>query len=48
MSKFSNSKTVVSKQKFQIILIIGHYSAEPEKGTMVVKWLLHSSVAGID
>jgi hypothetical protein len=38
----------VLKQKFQIILIIRHYFAEPEKGTMVVEWLLHSLVVGID
>jgi len=31
MLKFSNFQNVVSKQKFQIILIIQHYYVEPEK-----------------
>ncbi len=30
MFKFSKSKTVVLKQKFQIVLIIWHCFAEPE------------------
>jgi hypothetical protein len=31
MLKFSNKKIVVSRQKFQIILIIQHYYAKPKK-----------------
>ncbi len=46
MSKFSKSKTVVLKQKLQIILIIQHYCVELEKVLQYVKTKFHDACFG--